>query len=75
MKVDITHPDYKQYAKEYTAILLEFSEVEKAKKAKYPKWRGFDHPAGREIKRIWRTEYKPRLDELNEKYAYLFTIE
>ena len=71
-KIDKSHPNYPEYVQKCYALSEKYSALEDAERAKYPDWKGLDHPAAREIKRL-SNERNADLRQLKQEYSYLFT--
>lgn len=72
--LDESHPDCAKYNKEFHAIWDAFFELEKRETAKYPDWRGLDHPANSVLTPA-RRKCCQDTETLQKKYAYLFTVD
>lgn len=74
MAVNKLHPDYPEYIEKCRAMSEKFFAEEDAEKAKYPDWKGRDHPAGEKLMEISK-KHNAALRELQKEYAYLFAEE
>lgn len=73
-RVDMTHPDSQEYTRKFTKLWDEYRELEKRERAKYPDWRGKDHPADA----VLRPAYRKCCEEtkaLQHAYAHIFVEE
>ena len=68
------HPDAAEYKAKFDAIWDAYFEIEEAEKAKYPDWRGLDHPADAVLRPLHR-KCCEQTKELQREYSYLFTEE
>lgn len=71
MAINKQHPDYLEYIKKCQVISNEFCEKEEIERAKYPNWRGKDHPSDPEVMVHYR-KFSAALKELKKEYSYLF---
>ena len=71
-RIDKSHTDYPEYVQKCYALSEKYSALEDAARAKYPNWKGLDHPASEEIKRL-SNEMNSKLRQLQQEYSYLFT--
>lgn len=74
MAVDKTHPDYPIYSAKHKALWDAYIKLEEAEEAKYPDWRGRDHPADT-VLRPARYKLSKDIETLQQEYSYLFTDE
>lgn len=71
-RIDKNHPDFPEYLRKYKALWDQYYAFEKAEKAKYPNYRGLDHPARAVTVPAYR-KCCADSKKLQEEYAYLFT--
>ena len=65
------HPKYAEYIAKCEELASRFDKIEEKLKAKYPNWRGLDHPADGEIA-PYRRKFHADLRKLQEEYLFLF---
>lgn len=70
--INKNHPLYEEYVSECKNLFQRYEAKIEAERAKYPNWKGLDHPAGTEIRALER-EYNSKLRELQHKYDFLFS--
>lgn len=68
------HPRYQEYVNKCKSLGETFFKIKYELKAKYPDWRGLDHPADLEI-RPYEKQFYADLKKLQEEYAFLFVKE
>lgn len=73
-KIDLQHPDCTIYRRKFEKLWSDYRKLEEAERAKYPDWRGLDHPADEALVPAYR-ECCKKMKELQQEYAYLFTKE
>lgn len=44
-RVDSSHPDCEEYTRKFKELWAQYYELEDKERAKYPDWKGKDHPA------------------------------
>ncbi len=71
MAIDKQHPDYPEFKRKLDALWEEFGRIAEAERAKYPDWRGWDHPAEKVLHPI-RKKYNAKAAAIWKEYAYLF---
>ena len=70
-KIDKEHPKYGEYMAKCEKLASQFDQIEDELKAKYPNWRGQDHPADVEIMSYWK-KFHEDLKGLQAEYSFLF---
>ena len=70
--INKSHPLYEEYISECKTLFQWYEAKIEAERAKYPDWKGLDHPAGKEVRALER-ERNSKLDELQRKYDFLFS--
>lgn len=70
--INRNHPDYPEYIEKCKALGDKWFAMEEEERAKYPDWKGKDHPA--DTKEIYR-QLNAGLKQLQAEYAHLFIIE
>lgn len=73
-KVDATHPDSQEYTRRFAEIWDEYHKLERQERAKYPDWRGKDHP----VDDVLRPAYRKCCEKsktLQQEYAHIFKEE
>ena len=68
MAVDQAYPIY---SAKHKALWAAYIQLEEAEEAKYPDWRGKDHPADA-VLRPARRKLSEEIKALQKEYAYLF---
>lgn len=68
------HPDCAEYTRRFNEIWNKYFAIENTERAKYPDWRGKDHPAD-EVLRPLHKKCCEQTKKLQEQYSYLFTEE
>lgn len=71
MAANKMHPLYREYIAKCKALSERFYEEENVLRAKYPEWRGKDHPASAEIKKL-DLQHNTDLKALQQEYSFLF---
>lgn len=74
MAVDKTHPDYPIYSAKHKALWDAYLKLKEVEEAKYPDWRGRDHPADAVLRPLHR-KLSDNIKALHQEYSYLFTEE
>lgn len=72
MALNKNHPDCLEYTRKFKAIWDAYYELEDTETAKYPDWRGQDHPANNILIPAYRKCCQDT-KALQEEYSYLFT--
>lgn len=73
-RINADHPNCVEYTARLRALWDAYFKREEVEKAKYPDWRGLDHPADVVLRPIFRTCCED-VKLLQQEYAYLFTEE
>lgn len=73
-RLDQSHPDCAEYTEKFTKLWEEYYALEEREEAKYPDWRGKDHPAYVVLCPAYR-ECCRKTKALQEQYSYLFVEE
>lgn len=71
-KLNEQHPDCAEYRRKFEAIWKAYIKLEEIEKAKYPDWKGLDHPANEVLCPAYH-KCCEEMKELQKEYAYLFT--
>lgn len=74
MSVNKNHPDYPMYSAKHKALWDVYFKLDEAERAKYPDWKGKDHPANTVLRPAFR-KLSEDIKALQKEYAYLFTEE
>ena len=72
MAINKEHPQYAEYIQKCESLFDAYEEVFRKERAKYPEWRGQDHPSGTVIRPLAR-ERNQKLKALQREYHFLFT--
>lgn len=70
-KLDTTHPDCEEYTRKFTELWNKYHEFEEQERAKYPNWRGKDHPADAVVVPAYR-KCCEEMKVLQKEYAHIF---
>lgn len=70
-RLDQSHPDCAEYTAKFRKVWDDYRELEEREKAKYPDWRGKDHPANDVLRPAYR-ECCRKMKALQKQYSYLF---
>lgn len=73
-KANKLHKDYSEYIRKCKIIGEEYISCQQAVERKHGDWRGLDHPANEEIRKI-REKYLSKLRELQQEYRHIFSEE
>lgn len=73
-RVNREHPDYSAYIEKCKKICAAYQKRIDEEEARYPDWRGQDHPASVVTRQISREE-TAELKKLQQEYSYLFAEE
>ena len=73
-RINEGHADYPEYVEKCRRLNDEFRAKEAAEKAKYPDWKGLDHPASDAVYGL-KKQFHADLRALREEYAHLFAEE
>ena len=68
------HPDCAEYTRKFSEIWDKYFSIEDTERAKYPDWRGKDHPADEVLRPAFR-KLSEDIKALQQEYSYLFTEE
>ena len=71
-RLNKSHPDCAIYAARFKKIWDAYFEFEAAERAKYPDWRGLDHPSDL-VTRPAHRKCCEATRQLQEEYSYLFS--
>ena len=71
MAIDEQHPRCEEYVKKCNELFDAYDICIEAARAKYPDWRGYDHPSGSEV-RLMERERNQKLKALQCEYHFLF---
>ena len=71
MGINKNHPDYPAYSTKHKALWDAYMKLCDEEKAKYPDWRGQDHPAYTVLRPAHR-KLSEDIKALQKEYAYLF---
>lgn len=73
-RVDTSHPDCEEYTRKFKKLWEQYYELEDKERAKYPDWKGKDHPADV----ILAPAYRKCCEEtkaLQQEYSHIFKEE
>ena len=70
--VNKSHPRYEEYISKCRDLFHIYEEKIEAEHAKYPNWRGLDHPSDIEV-RLLERECNSKLRDLQREYDFLFS--
>ena len=73
-KINKAHPDYADYVSKCKKIAEAYFALQDAEEAKYPNWRGLDHPASGVCRKLSK-EMNAKLLQLRQEYRHLFSVE
>lgn len=73
-RLNTNHPDCAEYTAKFQAIWDSYYVLEDEEKAKYPDWRGQDHPANNVLCPAFR-KCCAETKKLQQEYSYLFMKE
>lgn len=71
MAANKKHPLYQEYIAKCKALSERFYAEEGALRAQNPEWRGKDHPANTEIRKL-ELQHNADLKSLQQEYSFLF---
>ena len=71
-EINKIHPKFSEYIAECEALANDCFQKIAAAEAKYPNWKGLDHPAAHEVRSIER-DFHDKLRQLQAKYVFLFS--
>lgn len=70
--VNESHPRYEEYISKCRNLFRMYDEKIEAERAKYPTWRGRDHPSDIKVLALER-ERNSKLRDLQREYDFLFS--
>lgn len=70
-RVDTSHPDCEEYTKKFKELWAQYYELEEKERAKYPDWKGKDHPADVFLAQVYR-KYCEEMKALQQEYSHIF---
>lgn len=71
-KLNKAHPDCAAYTEKFNALWDTYSKREEEELAKYPDYKGLDHPAYAVLRPLHR-KLSEDIKDLQKEYDYLFT--